>query len=353
MPVVSRRRRSQTKPRNTSNETERLPTGVLDHALRLIYAVCCFAGSGTWLDDNRGNLRAQGVIAGLRTNDTAAVFDWLVETLSYQGIADRVAADYMQRHGRITWRQIARDLQAQPTCPKLRSYWTFNGCRYAKGSHGCAEPEHLHACPLPRHNLRNGHLNQLAYSLFLFIRDLAAANLVAWIDATLANADSRTSDRLVRMQDSLLRPLRNVHGVSDKVLAMSLSMLLLAAGTSRPAWAQVGARLIAVDTLVHNFLHRTGILARLAAPHTYGPGCYQAGGCAAIIRMVAQQIDARTFNRGFPKVFPRFVQHAIWRYCAAGGLNVCNGNRIDDTESCNNRYCQLFSQCDRVVLYKS
>jgi hypothetical protein len=35
-----------------------------------------------------------------------------------------------------------------------------------------AEPEHIGACPLPSHDLRNGHLNQTAYCLFLFIRDL-------------------------------------------------------------------------------------------------------------------------------------------------------------------------------------
>jgi hypothetical protein len=35
--------------------------------------------------------------------------------------------------------------------------------------------------------------------------------------------------------------------------------------------------MIAVDTLVHNFLHRTGILHRLDASHAYGPACYH--GC--------------------------------------------------------------------------
>jgi hypothetical protein len=49
-------------------------------------------------------------------------------------------------------------------------------------------------------------------------------------------------------------------------------------------------------------------------------------------------------------VFPRFVQHAIWRFCAADGLNVCNGNRVDDRKSCENSYCQLFSKCSRKTL---
>ena len=108
--------------------------------------------------------------------------------------------------------------------------------------------------------------------------------------------------------------------------------------------------MIAIDTLVHNFMHRTGILHRFGADHVYGSACYQPGGCAAIIETVAGRIDARAFNPTFPPVFPRFVQHAIWRYCAQSGLDVCNGNRIDDRESCNNMYCQVRGMCDRVAL---
>ena len=39
--------------------------------------------------------------------------------------------------------------------------------------------------------------------------------------------------------------------------------------------------LVAVDTLVHNFLHRTGILRRLCADHPYGDRCYRAGDAPA------------------------------------------------------------------------
>jgi hypothetical protein len=44
------------------------------------------------------------------------------------------------------------------------------------------------------------------------------------------------------------------------------------------------------------------------------------------------------------------VQSAIWRYCAANGLDVCNGNRIDDDTRCDNGHCQLFRRCDRIAL---
>ena len=96
---------------------------------------------------------------------------------------------------------------------------------------------------------------------------------------------------------------------------VALSSLFLGA-PRRGAWPEVGASMIAVDTLVHNFLHRTGILHRLDARHAYGAACYRPGGCAEIIATVAQRIDAREFTPQLPRMFPRFVQLAIWQYCA-------------------------------------
>jgi hypothetical protein len=88
--------------------------------------------------------------------------------------------------------------------------------------------------------------------------------LVAWIDRRLAQADDPADpDRAVRMGEAVVGPLRHIHGVSDKVLTMTLSGLLLA--SQKPRWTEAGAHMIAIDTLVHNFLHRTGILHRLGA----------------------------------------------------------------------------------------
>ena len=126
------------------------------------------------------------------------------------------------------------------------------------------------------------------------------------------------------MRMAVLAPLKEVYGVSDKVLMVALSGLFLGAPLRR-TWAEVGASMIAVDTLVHNFLHRTGILQRLDASHAYGPACYRPGGCAEIIETVAQRIDARQFHRSHPQTFPRFVQLAIWEYCSQDGLDICNG----------------------------
>jgi hypothetical protein len=76
-------------------------------------------------------------------------------------------------------------------------------------------------------------------------------------------------------------------------------------------------------------------------PGSYGTACYSPNGCADIVRKIARRINARQFNLDYPEI-PRFVQHAIWRYCAQSELNVCNGNNIDDRFRCENKGCPLF-----------
>ena len=132
-----------------------------------------------------------------------------------------------------------------------------------------------------------------------------------------------------------------------------MAALLLGVGPRRRRWFEVGAGMIVVDTVVHNFLHRTGILRRFDADHAYGTACYGKGGCADLIRRIALQIDARAFNPTFLVVFPRFVQLAIWRFCAQSEFNVCNGNRINDHRACANRFCQLHALCDHIALHKT
>jgi hypothetical protein len=350
MVATTKIRRRQPKHQNHPKIHNRATA--IDHAVRVIYRICCLAGSASLVDKIRADLDADGVRAAMRKRDTAAVFDWLMAALSYQGISDQIVYDYMEQHGYVTWDGINQKLAQGASCPKLQSYWHFHGCRYAKLSGTCAEPHHISRCPLPTHNLRNGHLNQAAYCLYLFIRDIADGDLVGWIDQRLQAANSRAGpDRLARMRDAIIGPLREIHGVSDKVLTMALSSILLGAPTKLRLWREVGASMVAVDTLVHNFLHRTGILHRFGADHAYGSACYRPGGCADIIETVAERIDASAFNPAFPAAFPRFVQHAIWRYCARSGLDICNGNRVDDQKSCTNIYCQIHSICDRITLY--
>jgi hypothetical protein len=201
----------------------------LNHAVRLIHAVCGLAGSPTLIDEIRAELRAYKVRAAIRNRHTGPAFDWLMAAVSYQGISNEAADKYMEEHGRARWRQIEPGAD-RASCPKLTSYWHFHNCRYDKISRTCAEPDHISRCPLPKHDLRNGRLNQTAYSLYLFIRDVADGDLVGWIDRQLEAANETAGpDRLARMRASLIEPLREVYGLSDKVLTMALSCILLGA----------------------------------------------------------------------------------------------------------------------------
>ena len=92
----------------------------LAYAIRLVHAVCCLAGSASYLDDIRADLRDCGISRAVRDHDTPVLFDWLVEALSFQGISDAVAAGYMAQHGNVRWAEIAEALSRNPTCPKLR-----------------------------------------------------------------------------------------------------------------------------------------------------------------------------------------------------------------------------------------
>jgi hypothetical protein len=326
----------------------------LTHARSLILRICDLAGTAAFIGEAGLGPEGKDLRKAIRSRNTAALFDWLVAALSYQGISDEVAKNFMDRHGLASWHVIESDLRRRPSCPKLTSYWHFYDCRYNKSQFTCAEPNHLAECPLPMSWLRNGRLNQTAYSLYLFVRDVTSGDLVGWIDRRLRAANEPSApDRLARMRAALVDPLREVYGASDKVLTMALSQLLLGAPRSRRHWREVGGSMIAVDTLVHNFLHRIGILHRFGAEHSYGPACYRPNGCAEIIEAVAGEIDARQFDRRFPTTFPRFVQYAIWRYCSQQGLDVCNGNQIDDRKPCQNRQCTLYPRCDRITLNTS
>jgi hypothetical protein len=181
-------RHPQSSQRRTKIRKEE--GSAINHAVRLIHAVCGLAGSPTLIDEIRAELRPDKVRAAMRNRDTGPVFDWLMSALSYQGISDQVAYGYMEKHGRATWRQIKEGLDSGASCPKLNSYWRFHDCRFDKVSQTCAEPDHIRRCPLPMHDLRNGRLNQTAYSIFLFIRDVADGDLVGWIDRQLEASDS-------------------------------------------------------------------------------------------------------------------------------------------------------------------
>lgn len=131
---------------------------------------------------------------------------------------------------------------------------------------------------------------------------------------------------------------------------MALSSLLIGARSHRPVWFETGKVMIAIDTLVHNFLHRTGILESCGVSHRYGPACYAGGGCAEIIRGAADRIDARSFNPSFQRISAFCPARHLAILRSGSAFYLVNGNRIDDHKRCQINYCYLFQICGRKSL---
>jgi hypothetical protein len=308
------------------------------------------SASSTFLSDIQSEWKTSGLAAAVKSRRPETLFRWLMAVLNYQGISDRVAAQYMRDHGAFQHRAV-RGVVAQPlACAKLQSYWHYEDCGYRKAAGICSVPAALAGCKMPALPGRNGRLNQTAISLYLFIRDVADGDLLAWIESELqAHSDRPASERARHLVDAM----RSIFGVADKLLCMALSSLLLGAGRKNPLWFETGACLIVVDTLVHNFMHRTGIMRACGNEHPFGLRCYEPNGCAAAIELAAAHIDARLFSVDNPHFFPRLIQHALWRFCAYDGLDTCNGNRIADEGPCDNRVCPDFAMCRRLPLLKA
>jgi hypothetical protein len=343
---VARAKTKQPRPLSVSARARHLAC-----ATELVRRVCEISGDLEIVGSAHDQLFEHGIQQAVQSRDNDVLFGWLNASFAFAGIADRVAHGYMEQHGRLAAADISRTLPHQ-SCGKLQSYWHFDDCKYRKQARSCAEPKLFRRCALPKHDLRHGGLNQTAYSLFFFFRDVTEGDFVGWLDEVLERADVvQGPGRGKALAAAIVEPLSHVHGVAAKVLNMALSGLLLAGDPGRERWQAAGASMIAVDTLVHAWLHRTGILRRFHAEHVYGPACYGGNGCEALLRTIAFEIDARDFNPRFPRHFPRFVQHAIWRYCAADEFDVCNGNRVDDTAPCRNRDCELYRRCRRLPLH--
>ncbi len=186
--AISRRRQTSHLKRPKIQNRQR---SALNHAVRLIHAVCGLAGSPTLIEEIRAELRADKVRAAIRNRDTGPVFDWLMSALSYQGISEQVAYEYIEKHGEARSWQIKHGLGRGVSCPKLKSYWHFHDCRYDKISRTCAEPDHIGRCPVPKHDLRNGRLKPPILSFCLF----AMWQMAIW---SAGSTDSCTK-RMIRL----------------------------------------------------------------------------------------------------------------------------------------------------------
>ena len=129
---ATRQKSLPVRPGRTKIRGRKAPA--IDHAVQLIHRVCCLAGSADLMDEVRDEDGGSSITASIRNGVTPALFDWLVASLGYQGISDQVAEAYMERYGSATWADIRAKLVQGAPCPKVKSYWHFQGCRYDKVS---------------------------------------------------------------------------------------------------------------------------------------------------------------------------------------------------------------------------
>ena len=258
--------------------------------MKLIDTVCRLAGD-EHLVGNQSSPKIKWLRRAIAEHDTGYLFEQLMEAFSLQGISDHAAYTYMERHGRLTWRDMERATARLPICPKLRSYWTFESCGYRKEAQTCAKPEILSVCPVPKHDLRNGRLNQTGYGLFLFIRDITNGDLVRWIDGRIEEAcEGSVRGRSLRMRKALIEPLGNLPGVGAKVLNMTLASLLIAAPPNKQIWLEAGIR------------HDCGRIL-LSTLFYIGPDSYNGSMLSTSTEHLAtSQTDARSSSRGLQNI---------------------------------------------------
>jgi hypothetical protein len=129
---------------------------------------------------------------------------------------------------------------------------------------------------------------------------------------------------------------------------MTLADLLMLS-PKKVDWNLVGQSLVAVDSLVHEFLHRTGALKAFDCEHHYGPACGEK--CSQLIYSISDEIDASIYNKKYPEYFPRFIEHSIWSFCAEDRSNICNGKKIGRGGPCEmGKECPVNDLCKKVPL---
>jgi hypothetical protein len=278
------------------------------------------------------------------------LYQYLLEAFLLSGGGDQSNQGYYAKQShKPTFNRVKQVLKAAQ-CPKLAGFETFKGCGYRKTIKKCNEPAFLRSCPLPTFDMKRGNLNQMAFSLYFFLRDVCRRDFYTYTTQHFGMgqvSDGAINDRL----QGFIKKVSTIANVGPKLAHMALSCLFL---TAYPGWnyRRVGAHMIAVDSLVHNFLHRTGILDSYQMDHAYGPRCHAQNGCLGVIQDLAGRIDCRQFNPSLPAHFPRFVQYYIWAYCGQSGENICNLNKCKPGKP--NPDCILHQQrlCARLPLQR-
>ena len=83
-------------------------SAAMQRAIALIQSVCDIAAPRNFLAETKEFLLNAGIVSAVANHDTPALYRWLMEAISYQEIADRIASDYLDRHGRVQSADLKR-----------------------------------------------------------------------------------------------------------------------------------------------------------------------------------------------------------------------------------------------------
>lgn len=288
----------------------------------------------------------------IEPKNSIGIFNWLMGAFSYQGVSDEIADSFIEEHGNITHRQITIKLiKLGRKCSKLSNFESFTNCGYKKNKESCNNLRMYNSCPLPTHNLRKGALNQLAYSLYFFKRDVCQDDFIGFIDKCFKKYETEKEgpNKSKQMQKDITERFCLIYGVNNKLSNMALADMLIGWDKKKSDWMRVGCSMIAIDSLVHNFMHRTGILKYYKAEHRYGE-CYDENSCFDIIYNLSNKINCNKIFSSYPEFFPRHIQFSIWRFCSKGNSNICNGNNINKIQYFCKNNCAFDNICSKIPL---
>jgi hypothetical protein len=337
--MLSKREATKTKSKGKKNRKKKEPK-----QLKLIRCVVrCYERRFYWAWCEKEEW-LEPVIANILKSENAGLFEYLTGSFVYVGGSDRVNLKLWKAvKPRPTFHRI-KDQLKRARCPRLGTFDDFHGCGYSKYLRTCGEPEYFPECPLPKYFMRFGRINQMVFSVYLFLRDRCRNDFPGFVKSFFGSPKqlARLSEEDLRDKLKLfVKEMTRLHMVGPKLVNMAVADVFCVTAKDWN-YLRVFHRMVAVDTLIHEFLHRSGTLKAFGKEHNYGAACHKEHGCLGVIEEVARQIDCSRYNEEYPAYFPKLVQSCLWRFCTEScNLNACRRNAV-------NVECEFRDWCDRL-----
>ena len=143
------------------------------------------------------------------------LYQYFLEAFLHSGGGDRSNQNYYHNQKYKPSFNRIKNAVKTAQCPKLASFETFKGCGYRKMTNNCSEPAFVKSCPLPRFDMKRGPLNEMAFSLYFFLRDVCRGNFYAYVRGHFGEgqlADEAVSELL----QSFIEKITTIANVSPK-----------------------------------------------------------------------------------------------------------------------------------------